>query len=113
MDVLQINSSERDGREGSYYADSCLNFYNSAVVLFRRHFQNSLLAVLGIVGLIFPCIFSQQSIMAAMSCRGISPPPQLEPVVPMAESWCFTQVGLQKWFLLLNSMFTYNDVVTS
>lgn len=33
----------------------------------------------------------------AVLCRGISPPPPAEPSVPMAESWCYTQVKVVKF----------------
>ncbi|GIY42884.1 protein roadkill [Caerostris darwini] len=91
--LLKVSTaSDFQGAKRSY------GFKRSCARLDRSLFE-------GIVGLILPYIFSQQSIMAAMSCRGISPPPQLEPVVPMAESWCFTQVKVVKF----SYMWTINN----
>lgn len=41
----------------------------------------------------------------AVVCRGASPPPQSEPSVPMAESWCYTQVKIVKF----SYMWTINN----
>lgn len=41
----------------------------------------------------------------AVVCRGTSPPPQADPSVPMAESWCYTQVKIVKF----SYMWTINN----